>query len=406
MLKRMIQGGVAVIASLLVFAMLPTAYADDLAEQPMSDSQSVAENARLLQAYAEFAGISVEDAQVRVTQEDAVHRGLMEAGLDSSTDRADVWLDSSRGELALHVRSMDDEVLKDLSFIAQNAGLPIVAEHENPLLVVRTEQVSALGGKLAKAIPGLMGHYVDPETGALVLDVYGPSTEKAVTDRSSETRPLAEGITGFPVVINVLESALTDTSSVYGGVALNAGGHSCTAGFTATFTSGGTSSQGFVTAAHCAAPMRYSYGTTLSGTLGTATYQTQLYGSYSDVAFFSIQFGDQSLNRFYGSSASTPTTQSYAVSAAPGATVCGRGSASSYGCGTVKSTTYQPDYAGACPGSCSANFAMTNHTAQPGDSGGPLWTGSASPVGILKGGGSGITIYSKIGYLPAGVSLK
>ncbi len=382
-------------------------------------TESVSDGGAMIEAYAESAGVPIEEARVRIAQEDQLSVSMAKAEIEPISSSMDTWLEDDTGELVLHVRSIDAESLSLARVAAREAGISMVMEAGSAFVAERTEQVSAKAAELTQSIPGLMGFYIDPETGELVLDVY--SDEAVVAAQQSvpvNATAKAERATGLSSRVNALDGPAHDMSTFNGGVAVNSGmGTSvgiCTAAFPGTYKVGTTTYQGFFTAAHCGTNLSYFYNTAGSGSVKGATYRTRVYGANADIAFHSVAPSDTVSDKFFGSSTTSLTATGYELCAASGSTVCQRGRVSGYSCGKVQSTTYTPTYSNACNGiSCAAVFVKTGITSSEGDSGGPVWSGSGNPVGIVKAGDAGglfgigaFTVYSQIGYRPAGTSLK
>jgi|GEM_PF-5713316 len=371
-------------------------------------------------AYANSAYISVETAERRIHQEEVLITALTEIGITADAFNYDIWIDELDGELALFVRSDRKQTLDVLFPATERAGMRIVVDPQQAFLVSRTEQAHAKVAEMIERIPGLMGFYIDVALGKLVLDVYEASHGLGVTSGSeaAEVALLAEEITGLPSIVVTLPAPAHDTAAVNGGVTLsviiNGQKTPCTAGFTATYSTGGSAYQGFLSAAHCGKSVSYYYGTSASGTLTAATYRTGTQNANADIAFFSVASGDSVVNKFFGESTTSTTTHGPPACAILGATACGRGAKSGYSCGKVDSLTYTPTWPQACGSvACKPVFAKTNRPTKGGDSGGPVWVSTNRPVGIHKGGSEGglfgigsYSVYSKLDYLPAGVSIK
>ncbi|MDR0592908.1 MAG: S1 family peptidase [Bifidobacteriaceae bacterium] len=397
---------------MLFYAVLtPTPGAAALDPDQLSQAVSALDEEMVL-GYAESAGVSADTARVRMAQEGMIVRALAASELEANDAKADVWIAEDGGELALHVRSVDPTSVTFLRDAARDAAMPLVTEAHTPVVAARTAVASKKAAELSAQIPGLNGFFIDVATGNLVLDVVGTAkiTGSKTGGRAYDPAGLAEQITGLAAVANVVGPA-GDTAAVNGGVALA----NCTVGFTATYKSGSTTYQGFLTAAHCQTGLTYFYNTAGTGSSKAAIYKTRRWDSGSDIAFHAVASGDTVTNKFFGASSTTTTTQSNIPSTAlVGACVCKRGKASGYTCGSVQSIAYTPTWDNACNGqACSAVFTKNAQPRQGGDSGAPVWvSGTGNPVGIHKGGSSGVlgigaySVYSILGLRPSGTSLK
>lgn len=366
------------------------------ADSPNGDTYSSA----MLSAYAESVGIPVGDAADRIKQEDAISDSVDNVTSDYGSAAFDSWLDNGAQGIVLHIRTLNDNIAQVLTANARRAGVRVEWDESPALVVRRTAEVAARLGPVDQTASGLMGYYIEVADGSLVLDVesQGEAAELLLKAASDYT----------PRVNEVGKAG--DSANVNGGSTMT----NCTMGFMATYTSGSTTYQGFITAAHCGKSVQYYYNTAGTGTLKSATYRTQNYGANADIAFHSVASGDLAGYGFYGSSSSSPTIQGDPSTVAVGSTVCRRGKAIGYDCGPVESITYTPTWDNACPNTtCNPVFVRTTQTTHGGDSGGPVWKGSAAPVGIHKGGSAGgiggigqYSVYSKIGYRPSGVAIK
>ena len=368
----------------------------------------------MVMAYADNAGISTSAAEARMGQEQRLTVGMAEARIEPIDENVDSWVEINGGSLVLHVRTLDTKKLATISSISRSANMAMVVESGAPFVASRTEQVSRRANELQVQIPGLMGFAVDVKTGELVLDIYAEqiSDNTKSASRAVDAGAVSEKITGLASRVETSASPARDTIMVNGGVALLTSGKvACTSGFVGTFTSGSSSYQGFLTAAHCGEGLSYYYGTTATGASNTATYKTKVYNSTADIAFHALASGDTKGTQFYGPSPSSPIDQWSYGTAAIGTNVCRRGQTSGYYCGTIDSVTYTPTWAGACLGStCSATFVKYWTGVKEGDSGGPVWSGTNMPVGIVKGGtdtgaAGAYTVYSKLSNKPSGVTV-
>ncbi|MDR1185910.1 MAG: S1 family peptidase [Bifidobacteriaceae bacterium] len=410
--RRLLMVTVAAMSAVALVTVVPTAEGASASDLGTGGTLAAPPDHAIVAAYAESAGVSRATAWVRMTQEEAIAEALVGSGLESSNDRADVWLSEDQDGLTLHIRSIEPDAISILRSAGRAAGLPVITESRPAVVADRTDIAASKAARLTATIPGLAGFYIDTETGKLVVDVSDP-------ERSSETRveaaldpaALAEEITGLAAVVNRVGSPAGDTATVNGAVALA----NCTAGFTGTYKSGSTTYQGFFTAAHCGTTVSYFYNTGGTGTSKAATYKTRKWNASGDIAFHAVASGDSTTNKFFGSSATSATTQSSDVhSAATGATVCRRGKTNGYTCGKVQTLGYTPTWSNACNGvACGAAFVKTNQTTKGGDSGAPVWAGTGNPVGIHKGGSEGglfgigqFSVYSTMGQRPAGTELK
>lgn len=378
--------------------------------------------AEFVAAYADLNGVTLQEAQVRVEQERIIGEYLASIEEEIEGGLLDVWLDDSLGDLVLHARSGDADVLLVLAEATSEADIELSIDATTPLAAEATANLALLQDALLEAVPEIAGYYVDDVTLELVLDLVDESQSSPISPSSGQGSSLeerailaAEELTNLPTRVDSITDWAGDAAAVYGGSALTG----CTMGFTATYKSGSTTYHGFVTTAHCNRPLSYYYKPAVSGTPKTATYRTQKYDKYADIAFFSVASGDTVTNKFFGKSSTTPTVQGGPMCAAPGASVCRRGKMTGYDCSKIQSGTYAPTWNGnkACGSgagvACATTFYKTTQKALKGDSGAPVFMGANSPVGLHKGGSPGwifgigqFSAFSKITYMPPNTTLK
>lgn len=161
----------------------------------------------------------------------------------------------------------------------------------------------------------------------------------------------------------------------------------CTSGFNVNVN--GT--RGMTTAGHC---RDYQHYRLFGGSWTSMSHRGEARTSTAD-----IQWHTTSLQPGWAihadSTSSTRTVKSLTLRTSQnGNWVRHRGQATGYSCGTVNSITYQPQSAGACPGTtCSATWVRTAGTAlrcYPGDSGGVVFINN-SAVGMYKGQSSSVS---------------
>lgn len=227
-----------------------------------------------------------------------------------------------------------------------------------------------------------------------------------VGERSDSVELLASRDVHIPSSLNSLAKSLGIAISVrrVEGTAgdTNRGGRnmtSCTSGF--VYSDGGPNQ--LVLARHCLAQSYFFFN-------GDGPFATQYTGmAYNANADLQWRKPVEHVGQgtFYADSTTgngrNQLGQSHGLS---GESVCRRGKTTGYDCGTIFNTSYKPTYAGACPsGPCNSTFALVEDTyVQGGDSGGPWFLGGYA-YGITKGYTASYSIYSKLGYLPAGLDI-
>ncbi|MFC8598666.1 S1 family peptidase [Isoptericola sp. NPDC057191] len=325
-----------------------------------------------------------------MADQEAVTAALADLGVSLGAD-ADVWIEQIGDAQEVNVRTQDLSIANALSSLDLSASTEVTTIDEPPIAV----QVPALDATLEESVrefaPDVQGVYVRTEDGALVVETEGESADVDL-DAMAES-------TGFPQVVTEQVGTMRDDAiTARGGVGMA----TCTAGFPATYQ--GT--KGVVSAAHCGTSQNLYTNTAGTGAYVSTVRATQRHGATADIGYYRMPTGNYLSSSFFGSSASSATTLGGAVDVPKGATVCHRGKTTGWSCGKITSLSYKPTYDNACNGSpCEAVFVqVADAETKGGDSGGP-WVSGRSPVGIHKGSGGGLAIYSKISRLPSGVAL-
>jgi streptogrisin C len=210
---------------------------------------------------------------------------------------------------------------------------------------------------------GLASYYVDVESNKLVLE--------ALSDSIAHAEALAKevGLSESEFEVHTVLEMPSTFVTVSGGDAywINRNGI-CTVGFTVT--------TGFITAGHCG-----SVGDSVS-----ATRDGPFYGTFSgsiypgrDMAYVRTVSGTNLLGYINGPGNPLPISGS--TPAPVGASVCRSGRTTGVFCGTIRARNVTVNYAeGRVTG-----LVATNVCAEPGDSGGPWYSGSQAQ-GITSGG--------------------
>jgi len=378
----------------------------------------------LVDAYAELHDITLLEAQLRIEQEETVGENLYSIADEIENGEVDLWVDDSTGDLVLHARTGDIGILDVLDDAASEAGMDLIIEGATPVAAEATAFVNSLYDELYEAIPELAGFYVDVETVELALDLVDDSQNSSQGSPSGGQRSptveerailAAEALTALPTRVDSVSNWVGNDTAVYGGVVTAGTGYSkyCTAGFTATYKSGSTTYQGFLTAAHCTKTTHYYYNIGGTGVKSKATFRAQTYNQNADIAFYSIVSSDRINSLFFGTSATNIKYHQGRAVALVGNTVFKRGRVTGHQAGIVKSISFNPGNSCGPVGKfvkCNPNFVKTTAKRDGGDSGGPVWMGTGSSVGIHTGGGVVGTAYwayySKIQYVPTGVTVK
>lgn len=345
-----------------------------------------------LVAYAKLHGISELRAAEQVATQEYLGDLTVELADRFSSSEFDLWIDVDGDIQVVNLRTSNDEIEEVVRAAAKTQRFELAVFQEDAFAVARTDRMDDELENLQQIGVEFDGAYVDVRTGDIVFDVPAATFD---VDRAG-TRQV-EGLGSVRMVPH--ESGLSDQAYIRGGVALG----SCTAAFTAY----NSTYNGFLTAGHCGSSQSYWANISGSGSAaGTSTRRSQNYGANADIAFHSVKSTDTIVGRFHTVNSATTVATGANLTPTTGATVCRRGKTSGYGCGTITSTSYKPTWTNACPGvTCNSVFVSVSLTTRGGDSGGP-WFSSNRPVGVHKGGGTGLSVYSKINYSPAYVTIK
>lgn len=309
-----------------------------------------------------------------------------------SEEEADVWVTyDSAGEPVVNVRTSSRTTSSNAKRHATEQGVALIVHNASAFSPGAVNAIEAPGFDSAlKAMPEVVGVEVDVEN--MELDVDVSYTSAASTSLSSTRANLSKALPEYKISVNVIDGFVGDTDTIRGGGAMG----NCTLAFTAS--AGGRN--GFLGAAHCyQTTLTYWDTPTASGSAsGTATHRTSYNRRYADVAFYSLT-GNSITNQFWTTSGGNAVTTGSSRTVSAGQFAQSYGKVSGNRSGQVQSTSYKPTWSGACgSNSCYATFVNTNAGVNPGDSGGPVWTETNRPLGVIKGGSSTSQVYSKISY--------
>ncbi|GAB3843949.1 S1 family peptidase [Nesterenkonia populi] len=383
----------------LLTASLNTAATENASpeEQSPSDQNGVALAAT---EYANDYGVSPEDAQSILDEQFDFSEFVASLGEAYPEDQFDAYISAPEEGGDFYIRTDNSSVQADIDRHSAESTYEIVLEQQEALKNTTHEDLDSAREALGSS---LYGYYVDPQDGSLSLDV---DADLLLADTNGQSEEDLEqlGPEGFAIP-NDLDVTLTPhfdepgDTDIYGGAATS----SCTTGFTAQIS--GNFTHGFLTAAHgnCGSSLSVYSGTTQSSSLvGTSTPQATNHGANADISFHSMPTSLTQTSSFYGSGG-TLTASAGPASVADGAYVCGRGMTEGVRCGNVQ-LGYAPTWDGACPGGseCNTSFARVDVVTDGGDSGGPWWVNDNQAIGIHKGGGANLSVFSLIEYAPGG----
>ena len=278
---------------------------------------------------------------------------------------------------------------------------------------------------LQRRMSGLQSGYVDERTGEIVLEVTNDAAEataggSSLSSAAARQSQLVDNPFGVATRIEPMgrienqvirgsgDMAFTQ-STLSGGVNLT-----CTGAFTVKDNSS-PAKYGLLTAGHCqAASGSYNYTEAAGGgTTATLTHVARRFDASTDVGWAMISTNaSDAANTFYTGGTYGWVTQGTPLSKSSttvGLSMCHYGVTTNGGsCGTVASTAYNPGnicgtglgiYTGTS--ACNAVYvAVDSMACAPSDSGGPVYTVTATPeyrpAGVHKAGNtaSGRCVYS------------
>ncbi|MFJ8580770.1 S1 family peptidase [Micromonospora sp. NPDC093277] len=250
------------------------------------------------------------------------------------------------------------------------AARQVRAAGATPKLVTRgADKLQAATDELERSakIPGT-AWWVDPATNQVVVSV-----DSTITGAKLERVKAAAARTGGTVRIEAEAGVLS--TRISGGQAIYAGGGRCSLGFNVRSSSGTTY---FLTAGHC---------TNIGSTWYSNSGQTTVLGTRAGTSFPGNDYG---IVKHSNSANATGNVYLYngsyrdvtgAANAYVGMSVSRSGSTTGVYSGTVQALNATVNYA---EGSVSG-LIRTNVCAEPGDSGGSLFSGN-SAVGLTSGG--------------------
>ena len=213
------------------------------------------------------------------------------------------------------------------------------------------------------------------------VEVYVQEGESARAMLSGAALALPDGVT-----VTAVPALSQPEAPIYGGAYLSGWSSSCTGGFPVRHSSG---TLGYTTAAHCEdSQWVWDY---VDEAYYPLTFQGQLYDSYRDVQWHTTP-GYTPDNWVYtgGSSYREITSARGRTAQSVGDWVCKYGITTYYTCGYIESTSYNSYWV--LVGRAGYNLS------EPGDSGGPWFSGNAA-YGIHSAGSGDKSIYMPINYI-------
>lgn len=309
-------------------------------------------------------GLEAHEANAQIAQDIALSQ--MTEQLEPWSGFAGAWIDGA----ALKVAVTDEALAVKVTSIG---AIPVTVV--NSLSKLQDAKVALdikdIGkGKRSIADSGIAAYYIDIITNKLVIEALAESTAHA------EAMAVSVGLSTSEFAIKTVESMPTTFATVHGGdpYIVDNNPARCTVGFVVT--------TGFVSAGHCGSIGSHAY--TPSGEL-LGTVAGGVFPGSADMSYISTVPGtilSNLINIYTGYG--QPITGSRA--GAVGTSVCRSGWTSGIHCGTITAIGVTVNYAeGRVTG-----LTRTNVCSEPGDSGGPFYSGSQAQ-GVTSGGSGDCT---------------
>lgn len=366
---------VALVAMVVVFSVATGSAAQEVAigEEPTEATVIRADGTRTdiedrqdALVYASTYGVSLETASARL--------GLQQAVVELQRILAEQYSSSFAGLIEVHEPShqilvflADSSVSQELSQLTADTGLKDLVE---AWMVPRT-LTDLLG--VAAAADAYFGGPVSR------IDI-GTNSVVVVLPTSRRDDPALEGMPeslSNAISMEFGELGGGATAFIYGGLGLSGG---CTTGFS-VYQVSNPSTKGITTAGHCSDSESYS-GQQLPYQNGNVW--ASMDGQWHTAPGFTVK------NWAYDGVPGGSTPYYRVISAYQGGNsyqgqfVCKYGVSTGYNCGTVVDTMFSPNWV---PNSCACFLLVRKDgvdLSEPGDSGGPIYSGSMA-IGTISG---------------------
>lgn len=340
----------------------------------------------ILAAMKRDLGLDAEQAHVRVAREIAATDVIEQLRTLTGNSFGGAWLVDGD----LNVAITDEALAAD---VTAAGATPLVVSTPLSKLDEAKKALDALyvDGGLAKreeAAAGIGAYYVDVTANKLVLEALASSTAQA-TELAQRV-----GLTEADFEVRVVDVMPTTFATVRGGDAyLISARARCSVGFSVT--------SGFVSAGHCGTANNPA---TTTGGASLGTFSGSVFpgsGDYSYIRGTTANTYSGSINNYSGGSIAVAGS----TVAATGSSICRSGSTSGVFCGTVRALGTTVNYS---EGSVTG-LTQTTVCAEPGDSGGPYYTGSQAQ-GVTSGGSGdctsgGVTFFQPVNEILSAYSL-
>ncbi|KEY73502.1 hypothetical protein S7711_03670 [Stachybotrys chartarum IBT 7711] len=320
----------------------------------------------MLAAMKRDLGLDAAQATARVAREVAAADTIEQLRTSTGESFAGAWL--SNDGTTINIGITDESLVAEVTAagataIVLSTNLSKLEEAKLALDNLDIEQPQTLEST-ESANTGIASYYVDVESNKLVLEALSGSIAHA------EALAKEVGLSESEFEIRTVQELPSTFVTVSGGDTyyINRSGR-CSVGFTVT--------TGFVTAGHCG-----SVGDSVS-----ATMTGPFYGSFAGSSFPINDFGwvrttsGNTLRGYINRYGQSDLPISGSTASSVGASVCRSGSTTGVYCGSIRAIGATVNYSqGRVTG-----LTQTNVCAEPGDSGGPWYSGSQAQ-GVTSGG--------------------
>ncbi|KFA50117.1 hypothetical protein S40293_06373 [Stachybotrys chartarum IBT 40293] len=320
----------------------------------------------MLAAMKRDLGLDAAQATARVAREVAAADTIEQLRTSTGESFAGAWL--SNDGTTINIGITDESLVAEVTAagataIVLSTNLSKLEEAKLALDNLDIEQPQTLDST-ESANTGIASYYVDVESNKLVLEALSGSIAHA------EALAKEVGLSESEFEIRTVQELPSTLVTVSGGDTyyINRSGR-CSVGFTVT--------TGFVTAGHCG-----SVGDSVS-----ATMTGPFYGSFAGSSFPINDFGwvrttsGNTLRGYINRYGQSDLPISGSTASSVGASVCRSGSTTGVYCGSIRAIGATVNYSqGRVTG-----LTQTNVCAEPGDSGGPWYSGSQAQ-GVTSGG--------------------
>ncbi|KAI6093309.1 trypsin-like cysteine/serine peptidase domain-containing protein [Hypoxylon rubiginosum] len=343
-------------------AVLPVAYG-----APTQASNSL--HPKVLAAMKRDLGLDAEQATARVARDIQASEVIELLRASAGNSFAGAWI----AEDVINVAVTDAALASEVTAAGANpvivsSSLSKLEDAKLALDNIDIEQPKTLASS-DSAATGIAAYYVDVAANKLVIEALADSTAHA------ESLAAQVGLAASEFEVKTVDAMPTTFATVIGGDAyIIDRAFRCSFGFSVT--------TGFVSAGHCGSSG--SSATTSSGA-SLGTFSGSVFPGSADMSYVRTVSGTTLSGTIDGYGSGNQAV-SGSTASATGSSICRSGSTSGVHCGTVRALGATVTYAeGRVTG-----LTQTNVCAEPGDSGGPFYTG-AQAQGVTSGGSGDCT---------------